>query len=1128
VVGSVVRSVVRRPERATIVCNDEEFRVRYGILGPFLLVGADGEARTSAAREREVLALLALHAGEVVTRERLIDALWGEQLPANPGNALQQRVVHVRRLLDDAGELETAPGGYRLAVVPDAVDAGRFERLRAAGAAALQAGDHAGASASLAAALGQWRGEALQDVGAPWATTAARRLEEARSAALEDRIDADLALGRHAAIVGELEALTAEHPLRERLRGQLMLALALSGRQAEALEVFARTRALLAEELGLDPSPALRQIHEDVLAHRLPAVARPRGTSGDAAPSGSGSPGAASSDGSEEGDGPPRRDEGRLVRLPAPTSSFVGRESELARLTSLMAADRIVTVTGPGGAGKTRLAVEAARARAVDARAVDARGVNARGDDARGDDAEVDGDVVFVGLATVEDPAAVPAVVAGAVGVTGGAGVPISEVLAAALTGRPVRLLLDNCEHLVEPVADLVTHLTTSCPYLRVLATSREPLGVDGEVVWPLDTLPVPPEGTTDLEVARRAAAVELLLERVRAVVPDHRPCDDEVPAIIRIVRELDGLPLAIELAAARTRAMSLAEIAERLADRFALLSGGRRGSPARHQALAATLAWSWELLDPSEQRAWMAAAVPAQDLTVDLLAPLLAAIDPDLDPVDAITGLCDRSLLRVEERGNPTRYQMLSTLKEFGRQRLADTGAEPAVRSAYADAVEAVVVGADRTTAERWDVDLDVQLAWLPDVRAAMRWRRAQGDRRGMQRLAAGLGWLSYLTALMAEGRRLLDLALGPFDEVDPADVEPYAVLWAAALRIADTDTDGPRWAELAAELADDEVSRSLAKEFVALYQVLAGDVPTVLATIEREAGVGGWLEGMWRLFEGKLLVVLGRLDAAEHAVEHAERLLREGGFRSSMLVGDVTVLLAQLRGDAARVRAVAERAIRTCQEHHAVELEAELRCMLAMTEAAVGDHEAALAQVVRARELTERAGPAMSAAMLAQTEGYLRLRRGDHAGARVEFERALELHPWVGMAHGRPFVLWALAHVALAEGDVARAAERSTEALADALERSDLDGVACALEVAAAVALARDQLAAAARLLGAAGGRRSSMEAPAPLISADLADATRVAVRERLGEERFAVEQEAGATMGLEELVPSSPVPR
>jgi ATP/maltotriose-dependent transcriptional regulator MalT len=469
----------------------------------------------------------------------------------------------------------------------------------------------------------------------------------------------------------------------------------------------------------------------------------------------------------------------------------------------------------------------------------------------------------------------------------------------------------------------------------------------------------------------------------------------------------------------------------------------------------------------------------------------------------------------------------MLSTLKEYGRQRLADSGAEPAVRAAYADAVEAVIVGADRTTAERWDVDLDVQLAWLPDVRAAMRWRQAQGDRRGMQRLAAGLGWLSYLTALMAEGRRLLALALGPFDEVDPADVEPGAVLWATALRIADLDADGPRWAALAAELADDEVSRSLAVMFVALHQVLRGEVDEVLATISREAGVGGWREGMWRLFEGKLLAVLGRLDAAEAAVERAELLLHDGGFRSSMLVGDVSVHLAQLRGDPDRVRAVAARSLRTCREHHAVELEAELRCMLAMTEAAVGDHEAALAQVVRARELTERAGPAMSAAMLAQTEGYLRLRRGDDAGARADLERALALHPWVGMAYGRPFVLWALAHAALGEGDLTLAAERSAESFADARGRRDLDSIAAALEVAAAVALAREEAVLAARLLGAAEQLRDAMGAPAPLVSAELTEATRVAVLARLDEERFAAEQQAGAGMSLEELVRSASLP-
>jgi hypothetical protein len=292
--------------------------------------------------------------------------------------------VHVRRLLDDAESARDGPGGYRLAVEPDASTpagssgCGDRRRRRAA------AGDHAGASASLAAALGQWRGERCRTSAHRGPRPAARRLDEARLATLEDRIDADLALGRHAAVVGELEALTAEHPLRERLRGQLMLALALSGRQAEALEVFARTRALLAEELGSTPPPPCSASTRTCSPTGCP-LRRARRTR----------------TGGRARDRPALA--GRLVRLPAPTSSFVGRETELGRLTTLMAEDRIVTVTGPGGAGKTRLAIEAARARPRRRR----RRV---------------GDVVFVGLATVEDPAAVPSVVAGAVGATGGRG----------------------------------------------------------------------------------------------------------------------------------------------------------------------------------------------------------------------------------------------------------------------------------------------------------------------------------------------------------------------------------------------------------------------------------------------------------------------------------------------------------------------------------------------------------------------------------------------------------------------------------------------------------------------------------------------------------------------------------
>jgi predicted ATPase/DNA-binding SARP family transcriptional activator len=1061
--------------------------VEYGILGPFRLAGPDGRERETAPRERDLLALLVLHAGEVLSRERLIDGLWGQALPANPGNALQQRIVHVRRLLvsDDADEqLVTEAGGYRLAAAAATVDVARFERWRERGQAALADGDPAAASAALTAALAEWRGEPLQDVTAPWAAAAISRLWEARLLTLEDRIEADLALGRHAAVTAELDALVHEHPLRERLRGQLMLALAMGGRQADALALYDATRELLAEQLGIDPSPTLQRIHTDVLTQRLPGPASP-------------------------GDGrrtvtvralePPLS--GPVVRLPTPASSFVGRERELERLTALLRSDRIVTVTGPGGAGKTRLAIEAARR-------------------LHGDDGDA-GDVVFVGLATVTDPTAVGPVLADAVGASGPAGTPLTELLTSALRGSPIRLVLDNCEHVVDPVGALVSELAGACANLRVLATSRTSLGVDGEVVWPLDTLPVPAAGIGDLDGALASSAVRLLVERVTAVVPDYRPTDGDVAPMVRIVRELDGLPLAIELAAARARAMSLEEIAERLGDRFGLLAGGRRGAPERHRALTATLDWSWDLLEEPERRAWMAAAVPAQPFTLELLAPLLAAIGVDGEPLDAATALCDRSVLRVEERGNPTRYHMLATLREYGLQRLEEHGAEVAVRSAHADAVEAAVAAADRTRLAVWDVDFAVQRAWLPDVRDALRWRRDVGDRRGMQRLAARLGWLAYFTAAMTEGRLLLDAALGPLDALDSADVEPRAVLWAAALHITDRNDDGPAWAELAVGLADEPLAASLAQMFVAANLALQGDIDGVLAIVDREAGIGGWLEGLWRLLEGKVLTFLGRLDAAEAAVTRAQRLLEEGGTWPSMLAGDILVHLAQLRGDVEAVRRAADRGLRSCQAQAAVELEAELRCLLAMVEAAVGAQARAEAEAARARELTDRTGPAMSAAMLAYTEGYVRWCGGDHAGARDRWEAALDLHDWVGLAYGRPFGLWGLGHLALAAGDVPRAAGLQTASLTDAVERGDRDAVATALEGLAAAELARDAPIRAARLLGAAAVRRRAMGAPEPIVTRAHARRTRDLTEERLGADRYATEHAQGERLPTEALV-------
>ena len=1048
----------------------------YAVLGPFELRGHSGQGRSAAMRERDLLALLALHAGQTLSVDRLVDALWGEDLPAKPANALQQRVLRVRRLLAAEGgpeALETAPGGYRLRADPEEVDALRFERARAQGVARLEAGDADGAAEALGRALAQWRGSALQDIGAPWAEAAARRLEELRLATLEDRLDADLARGRHEDVVGELEQLTAEHPLRDRLRGQQLRALALAGRQAEALEAYATHRAHLAEALGLDPSPALRQLHDDVLADRLTAPAPP----------------------------PSRAPGRRAVTPPVPASTFVGREDERARLGELLAARRLVTLTGPGGTGKTRLALETLRT-------------------------IEDRDLVFADLAAVEEPTELAPTVAAAAGLEGPPGATPEELLRAAFARGAALLVLDNCEHVRGAAGDLAAALVGACPSLTLLATSREPLGLDGEVVWPLETLPLPAHDVADLATATGSPAVRLLLDRAWAVDPGLVVGDADAPALVRIVRELDGLPLAIELAAARARVLTLPEIAERLADRFALLAGGRRDAPARHRALRATLEWSWDLLEPAEQRAWMAASVPVAPFDLDLLAVLLAAAGGPADPLEAVTTLRDRSLLRVEREDGSTRYAMLASLRAFAHERLAGSGLEPAVRDAHAAAVAGSLRAADRMTPQRWALDLPALRAWLPDARAAIRWRVTAGDRRAAQALAGGLGWLGHLTSESREVRRLLDEALGPLDGVDADGVDPVAALWAAGLRIADTGVEGLAWAELARARAGsvgDEQVRSLAAGFVAIYTVVTGRLEEGLTVMLTEAaGAEGWLAGVWSLLAGKVLALLGELEEAEAALDRAIDALDAAGAPTHLMTGDVLVHLAQLRGDLPRVRAAAARAITGCQRHDARLAELELRCLLAMAEAAADGRQRADAELTRARELAEGGGLAMVGAMLAQAEAFAALCAGDAATARSRWEDALGLHPWAGMTHGRPFALWGLGHLALRDGEVAAAVASFDDALAEAGQRGDRDGLATALEGLAAAALAGDEPATAAERLGAAEGLRAAMGAPEPLLTRAFAARAREDARSRLGASDYEAARARGATQPPEHLRP------
>ncbi|MFC9703316.1 ATP-binding protein [Streptomyces sp. NPDC056943] len=636
----------------------------FRLLGPLALTGAGGApiATVGGPKVRALLARLLLDAGRTVPVERLVDGLYGEEPPAGAQGALQAQVSRLRRVLPPGVAVEFSPAGYRLAVGDPAadVDALRFEALAGEGARARAAGDPVRAAGLLREALGLWRGPALCDVrDAPFAAGQAARLEGLRLDAVEEWAAAELAVDGElpAPLIRELESSSREHPLRERLRGLHMRALGAAGRQAEALAVYEEVRAALAEELGADPSPELSAVHLGLL----------RG-------------GASAPVGQERPVG-----QGRPVPLPAPLTDFVGRERERDRLASLVAAARLVTLVGPGGAGKTRLALEVG--------------------------AGLPGEVRFVDLGAVAGPGAgarpgeVTEAFAVTVGVRGGG----AARLETALAGRPVLLIVDNCEHVVDETAVLVRRLLAACPDLRVLTTSREALGITGESLLPLGALT--PEAAEEL-FARRAAAV--------------RPGFTGHARVPELCAALDGLPLAVELAAARLRTLSVDDLADGLGERlerFELLSRGDRTAPERHRTLRAVVEWSWSLLEPGERELAARFSVFRGGATAEAVSRVCGA------GAGPLASLVEKSL--VEARDG--RYRMLETIRAYAAGQLPDEDPAAAAHHTYY-----------RELAEAADPELrgSAQLEWLArldaedaNLRAALR-RGAPED--GLRLVAA------------------------------------------------------------------------------------------------------------------------------------------------------------------------------------------------------------------------------------------------------------------------------------------------------------------------------------------------------------------------------------------------------
>ncbi|MFC0029975.1 BTAD domain-containing putative transcriptional regulator [Micromonospora chaiyaphumensis] len=984
--------------------RDSEPIVSFGVLGTVELRVAGRPATPLAPAVRALLARLVLAAGRVVSADALTDALWGEQPPADATNALQLRVSKLRRALVAAGAggdlLVTRAPGYQLAVAANAVDAYRFERLLESARGATTGDGPAAALSRFDEALRLWRGPALADVGdAEWALAEAARLEELRLGAVEDRLELLLAAGRQAEAVADLERLVVTHPLRERLHRLLMLALYRGGRQAQAITAYHALRHRLADELGIDPAPELQALAEAILRQQVPApaappVAEPARTAPPPVPI----PRA------------PQRDD-----LPRRLTSIVGRQDDVHRVLDRLREARVVTLTGPGGVGKTTLAVEAAR---------------------HVDDALADR-VHLVRLAALPSGTDLPEAVAAQLGVpAGGPGPAAIAALAAWLGADRTLLVVDNCEHVIDEAAELVEQLVAACPAVTVLTTSREALAVPGETQLAVAPLGVP-DGPADPTGLGDSPAVALFVDRARAVRPGFVLDETTAPVVADICRQLDGMPLAIELAAARVKALPPAEIAARLHDRFALLTAGARTSEARHRTLRATLDWSHDLLSDAERRLLRRLAVfrGGWDLPAAEQVCAFDGLAAD-DVLDLLFRLVDRSLVVPD----PTtgRFRLLVTIREYATARLAEAGETEPARDRHLTHFTEL---AERYGPHaRSDADAWARLTEEHDnFRAAI--DRCLDRRDGVDaglRLADAL-FLFWNYGPRYEGVRALTALLA-------AGVSTPAARAAALQRIGLLGVYYPtaqtraaaRDSVVAFERLGDPVNTATSRLVVAWEGQYDGDPDRYRAMVAQAVRERGETDDPW--WHGTVHYVEALLDLRTGAFERsAEQWTRS--LEWTRKAGDLLLpagILAHL-GIALRESGRPDEAIATLEEAAAEarrnpspHATAFTLVQLAHTRLDRGEIDGVTAMLAEADDTARRSGNPRCQAWAAWGRARIRYADGDAAGAADECRRALELlqereFPW---ARRR---LWSLA------ADAATAAGRPQEA--DAARRAATD---------------------------------------------------------------------------------------
>jgi predicted ATPase/DNA-binding SARP family transcriptional activator len=1044
------------------------------MLGPLEVRAGSGEVlEVGGTRLRTLLIMLALRPGQLVPASQLIDGLWPDQPPAGALNALQALISRLRRALPEA-VVEAGPSGYRLAVQPQDTDIVQFGELAAAGRAQLRT-DPAAAAATLHRALGLWRGPALPEVaGADFGAAVAARLDEERLAATEHRIDADLLTGPAGPLVAELEELVVAHPLREPLAARLMRALHAAGRRGTALEVYEQIRKRLADELGADPSAELSALHLELLTSEPQPAPR--------------------------------------INLPAELTSFVGRDAELAQVAGLLSAHRLLTLTGPGGAGKTRLAVEAARAELP---------------------AAPDG-VWLIELAPVSDPAEVPSAALSALGLReqallyarGPAGPPAEEQadalgrLLAALGGRRALLVLDNCEHLVAAAARLAGRVLAACPQVRILATSREPLAITGEALWTVGPLTLPPDPAVTSDETERggspapaigeAASVRLLAQRARAVLPGFEVTPANAPAVARICRALDGMPLAIELAAARLRTMSPEQVAARLDDRFGLLTGGSRIALPRHRTLRAVVDWSWDLLDEAEQVLWRRFAIFSGGATLEAAEQVCAgSVIAQGQVLDLLTALADKSLLIVRHGPQGPRYRMLEIIRAYGLDRLAEAGERDAQRQAHARYFTGLAEASQEHLLRAEQLDWLRRLTDDQDnLHAALRGAIAAGDAGTAVRLAAALGWYWSLRSVKIEGAELIGEVLDLPGAAAAADPERLAVAYAmGALLCADTPLHqtGQAWFGRAAELTG-RITES-AHPIVPLVGPLARlfgasdpeGPPEPEVFDDAVANPHPWVSAIARILRAHAALNLGRQHAQAEAdfLAGADILAGLGERWGQAVAFGGLAMLEGWRGEPAAAVEHYRRARDFAAGFGSTEDEVQFRLSMVRQLWLLGQREAARAEVRRAQPDADRLGLPEVAAFAAYTAGDLARLDGDVAAARQALTRAISAASEPGVAQQiRAVASTSLGYLAGAEGDLSAARDWHAQALAAAWATTDAPVIAEALAGLADLALRENRPDRAAELLAASVAIRGTQDRSVP-------DAQRVAdgARDALG---------------------------